>query len=75
MFFSDSDSEEEEHAFYSADDPAERGASQPRPNHNLSLLTLTVVIGKGRLHAMTDRKVSQPTAARSLTIYIYFFSL
>ncbi|XP_059918225.1 autophagy-related protein 2 homolog A [Gadus macrocephalus] len=52
----DSDSEEEEAPFYSVDDSAERRASQPRPNHNLSLLTLTVVIGKGRLQAMTDRK-------------------
>uniref|UniRef100_A0A8C5AZW6 Autophagy related 2A n=1 Tax=Gadus morhua TaxID=8049 RepID=A0A8C5AZW6_GADMO len=52
----DSDSEEEDAPFYSVDDSAEKRASQPRPNHNLSLLTLTVVIGKGRLQAMTDRK-------------------
>uniref|UniRef100_A0A8C7G4N1 Autophagy related 2A n=1 Tax=Oncorhynchus kisutch TaxID=8019 RepID=A0A8C7G4N1_ONCKI len=52
----DSEEEEEEDAqFYTASVSARCGQSEPRPNHNLSLLSLTVVIGKGRLQAMTDR--------------------
>ena len=65
--FLDSDSDEEDTQFYTVNESAERRASDPRPNHNLSLLTLTVVIGKGRLQAMTDKKVSQPTALHSVT--------
>uniref|UniRef100_A0A8C7G4R3 Autophagy related 2A n=1 Tax=Oncorhynchus kisutch TaxID=8019 RepID=A0A8C7G4R3_ONCKI len=54
---SDSEEEEEEDAqFYTASVSARCGQSEPRPNHNLSLLSLTVVIGKGRLQAMTDSK-------------------
>ncbi|KAK0131055.1 Autophagy-related protein 2 A [Merluccius polli] len=52
----DSDSDEEDTQFYTVNESAERRASEPRPNHNLSLLTLTVVISKGRLQAMTDKK-------------------
>uniref|UniRef100_A0A8C8IGA9 Autophagy related 2A n=1 Tax=Oncorhynchus tshawytscha TaxID=74940 RepID=A0A8C8IGA9_ONCTS len=54
---SDSEEEEEEEdaQFYTASVSARCGQSEPRPNHNLSLLSLTVVIGKGRLQAMTDR--------------------
>uniref|UniRef100_A0A8C8IF68 Autophagy related 2A n=1 Tax=Oncorhynchus tshawytscha TaxID=74940 RepID=A0A8C8IF68_ONCTS len=55
---SDSEEEEEEEdaQFYTASVSARCGQSEPRPNHNLSLLSLTVVIGKGRLQAMTDSK-------------------
>uniref|UniRef100_A0A673VRN4 Autophagy related 2A n=1 Tax=Salmo trutta TaxID=8032 RepID=A0A673VRN4_SALTR len=53
---SDSDSEEEDAQFYTASVSARCGPSEPRPNHDLSLLSLTVVIGKGRLQAMTDSK-------------------
>uniref|UniRef100_A0A8C4I474 Autophagy related 2A n=1 Tax=Dicentrarchus labrax TaxID=13489 RepID=A0A8C4I474_DICLA len=52
-----SDSEEDEPHFYLASESAGRSQqSAPRPNHNLSLLSLTVIIGKGRLQARTDRK-------------------
>uniref|UniRef100_A0A667ZPJ6 Autophagy related 2A n=1 Tax=Myripristis murdjan TaxID=586833 RepID=A0A667ZPJ6_9TELE len=53
----DSDSEEDEPQFYLASESAGRRQLAPRPNHTLSLLSLTVLIGKGRLQAMTDRKV------------------
>uniref|UniRef100_A0A3Q3LIC3 Autophagy related 2A n=1 Tax=Labrus bergylta TaxID=56723 RepID=A0A3Q3LIC3_9LABR len=56
----DSDSEEDEPQFYLASESD--GKTQqpaPRPNHNLSLLSLTVIIGKGRLQARTDRKEDQ----------------
>lgn len=56
---SDSDSEEEDAQFYTASVSARCGPSEPRPNHDLSLLSLTVVIGKGRLQAMSDSKVSK----------------
>ncbi|CAB1325069.1 unnamed protein product [Coregonus sp. 'balchen'] len=52
----DSDSEEEDAQFYTASESTRRRQSEPRPNHALSLLSLTVVIGKGRLQAMTDSK-------------------
>uniref|UniRef100_A0A8C4NVQ3 Autophagy related 2A n=1 Tax=Dicentrarchus labrax TaxID=13489 RepID=A0A8C4NVQ3_DICLA len=56
----DSDSEEDEPHFYLASESAGRSQqSAPRPNHNLSLLSLTVIIGKGRLQARTDRKEDQ----------------
>lgn len=56
----DSDSEEDEPPFYLASERSGRTQqSAPRPSHNLSLLSLTVIIGKGRLQARTDRKVSQ----------------
>uniref|UniRef100_A0A7N8YPL1 Autophagy related 2A n=1 Tax=Mastacembelus armatus TaxID=205130 RepID=A0A7N8YPL1_9TELE len=55
----DSDSEEDEPQFYLASESAGKAQqSAPCPNHNLSLLSLTVIIGKGRLQARTDRKVS-----------------
>lgn len=54
----DSDSEEEEQ-FYSANESARRKKSLPSPDHALSVLCLTVLIGKGRVQAMTDSKVSQ----------------
>uniref|UniRef100_A0A674CIR7 Autophagy related 2A n=1 Tax=Salmo trutta TaxID=8032 RepID=A0A674CIR7_SALTR len=53
---SDSDSEEEDAQFYTASESTRRRQSEPRPNHTLSLLSLTIVIGKGRLQAMTDSK-------------------
>uniref|UniRef100_A0A6Q2WTK4 Autophagy related 2A n=1 Tax=Esox lucius TaxID=8010 RepID=A0A6Q2WTK4_ESOLU len=53
---SDSDSEEEDTHFYSASESARRLQSEPRPDHNLSLLSLTVLIGRGRLQALTDSK-------------------
>ncbi|KAF0039814.1 hypothetical protein F2P81_008049 [Scophthalmus maximus] len=53
----DSDSEEDEPPFYLAcESDGKTLQSAPRPNHNLSLLSLTVIIGKGRLQARTDRK-------------------
>ncbi|XP_061541277.1 autophagy-related protein 2 homolog A isoform X1 [Phycodurus eques] len=57
----DSDSEEDEPQFYMASEPSGRtkSALQHNPNHNLSLLSLTVVIGKGRLQARTDKKEDQ----------------
>uniref|UniRef100_A0A4W6EXS9 Autophagy related 2A n=1 Tax=Lates calcarifer TaxID=8187 RepID=A0A4W6EXS9_LATCA len=56
----DSDSEEDEPQFYLASESAGKTPqSAPRPNHNLSLLSLTVIISKGRLQARTDKKVSQ----------------
>uniref|UniRef100_A0A4W6EYW7 Autophagy related 2A n=1 Tax=Lates calcarifer TaxID=8187 RepID=A0A4W6EYW7_LATCA len=55
----DSDSEEDEPQFYLASESAGKTPqSAPRPNHNLSLLSLTVIISKGRLQARTDKKVS-----------------
>lgn len=57
----DSDSEEDEPHFYLASEPSGRiRQSAPRPKHNLSLLSLTVMIGKGRLQARTDKKVRHP---------------
>ncbi|XP_077588556.1 autophagy-related protein 2 homolog A [Stigmatopora nigra] len=57
----DSDSEEEEPQFYLADEPSGRTkpAHQHNSDHNLSLLSLTVVIEKGRLQARTDKKEDQ----------------
>uniref|UniRef100_A0A8D3B5K2 Autophagy related 2A n=1 Tax=Scophthalmus maximus TaxID=52904 RepID=A0A8D3B5K2_SCOMX len=56
----DSDSEEDEPPFYLAcESDGKTLQSAPRPNHNLSLLSLTVIIGKGRLQARTDRKEDQ----------------
>ncbi|XP_043982946.1 autophagy-related protein 2 homolog A isoform X1 [Gambusia affinis] len=53
----DSDSEEDEPQFYLASDSSGRmQQSVPLPSNNLSLLSLTVIIGKGRLQARTDRK-------------------
>ncbi|XP_068614339.1 autophagy-related protein 2 homolog A-like [Brachionichthys hirsutus] len=54
----DSDSEEEESPFYLANDSAGR-THQSASNHNLSLLSLTVLINKGRIRARTDRKEDQ----------------
>lgn len=54
----DSDSEEDEPQFYLASESAGKAQqSVPRPNHNLSLLSLSVIISKGRLQARTDKKV------------------
>lgn len=54
----DSDSEEDEPQFYLASESAGRTQqAAARPNHNLSLLSLTVIISKGRLQARTDKKV------------------
>uniref|UniRef100_A0A8C7R265 Autophagy related 2A n=1 Tax=Oncorhynchus mykiss TaxID=8022 RepID=A0A8C7R265_ONCMY len=53
---SDSDSEEEDAQFYTAGESTRRRQSESRPNHTLSLLSLTIVIGKGRLQALTDSK-------------------
>lgn len=53
----DSDSEEDEPHFFLASESSGKKQSAPRPNHNLSLLSLSVIIGKGRLQARTDKKV------------------
>ncbi|XP_041653204.1 autophagy-related protein 2 homolog A isoform X2 [Cheilinus undulatus] len=56
----DSDSEEDEPQFYLASESDGKSPqSAPRPNHNLSLLSLTVIIDKGRLQARTDKKEDQ----------------
>ncbi|KAM8909877.1 autophagy-related protein 2 homolog A [Spinachia spinachia] len=56
----DSDSEEDEPHFFMASESSGRTQqSAPRPNHNLSLLSLSVIIGKGRLQARTDKKEDQ----------------
>ncbi|XP_061756190.1 autophagy-related protein 2 homolog A [Nerophis ophidion] len=55
----DSDSEEDESQFYLANEPSGRTKSTLQMNHNLSLLSLTVVIGRGRLQARTDMKDDQ----------------
>ncbi|XP_034545669.1 autophagy-related protein 2 homolog A isoform X1 [Notolabrus celidotus] len=56
----DSDSEEDEPQFYLASESeGKTQKSAPRPNHNLSLLSLTVIISKGRLQARTDKKEDQ----------------
>ncbi|XP_038142463.1 autophagy-related protein 2 homolog A [Cyprinodon tularosa] len=56
----DSDSEEDEPPFYLASEPSGRmQPSAPLPSHNLSLLSLTVIIGKGRLQARTDTKCEE----------------
>ncbi|KAM6923372.1 autophagy-related protein 2 homolog A [Xenentodon cancila] len=56
----DSDSEEEEPQFYLANDSSGRMLqSASHPSHNFSLLSLTVIIGKGRLQARTDKKEDQ----------------
>uniref|UniRef100_A0A3B4V0R0 Autophagy related 2A n=1 Tax=Seriola dumerili TaxID=41447 RepID=A0A3B4V0R0_SERDU len=53
----DSDSEEDDPQFFLASESSGRTQqSALRPNHNLSLLSLTVIIGKGRLQARTDKK-------------------
>ncbi|KAI2657093.1 hypothetical protein H4Q32_021165 [Labeo rohita] len=51
-----SDSEEDEPQFYSANQSKRRKQLEPQSGHALSLLCLTVLIGKGRLQAMTDCK-------------------
>uniref|UniRef100_A0A669CNR2 Autophagy related 2A n=1 Tax=Oreochromis niloticus TaxID=8128 RepID=A0A669CNR2_ORENI len=56
----DSDSEEDECQYYLASESSGKSHPMaPRPNHNLSLLSLTVIIGKGRLQARTDKKVAK----------------
>ncbi|CAG5990205.1 unnamed protein product [Menidia menidia] len=56
----DSDSEEDEPRFFLANDSSGRmQQSAHHPSHNLSLLSLTVIIGKGRLQARTDKKEDQ----------------
>lgn len=57
LLIAESDSEEEESQFYSASQSKRRKRSEPQSGHALSLLCLTVLIGKGRLQAMTDCKV------------------
>ncbi|XP_063044404.1 autophagy-related protein 2 homolog A isoform X2 [Engraulis encrasicolus] len=51
----DSDSDEEDQ-FYSSSESVRRKKSLPQPDHTLSTLSLTVLIGKGRVHAITDSK-------------------
>lgn len=55
--FKDSDSEEEEPSFYMASELSGKIQAAAQPSHNLSLLSLTVNIDKGRLLARTDEKV------------------
>ncbi|KAB5571342.1 hypothetical protein PHYPO_G00223950 [Pangasianodon hypophthalmus] len=52
----DSDSEEDEPQFCAASEPRKRGQLEPQSDHALSVLCLTVLIGKGRLQALTDSK-------------------
>uniref|UniRef100_A0A673MJH4 Autophagy-related protein 2 homolog A-like n=1 Tax=Sinocyclocheilus rhinocerous TaxID=307959 RepID=A0A673MJH4_9TELE len=58
LIISESDSEEEEPQFFSAKQSKRRKQLEPQSSHALSLLCLTVLIGKGRLQAMTDCKVN-----------------
>lgn len=55
----DSDSEEEEPSFYMASELSGKIQAAAQPSHNLSLLSLTVNIDKGRLLARTDEKEEQ----------------
>ncbi|CAL9707012.1 unnamed protein product [Knipowitschia caucasica] len=55
----DSDSEEEEPSYHSANERSGKAQTAARPGHTLSLLSLTVVIDKGRLQARTDEKEEQ----------------
>uniref|UniRef100_A0A8B9H989 Autophagy related 2A n=1 Tax=Astyanax mexicanus TaxID=7994 RepID=A0A8B9H989_ASTMX len=53
----ESDSEgEDEPQLYSHSDPRKKKQQESQPNHALSLLCLTVLIGKGRIQAMMDTK-------------------
>ncbi|XP_066504657.1 autophagy-related protein 2 homolog A [Hoplias malabaricus] len=52
----ESDSEEEEPQYYSASVPGKKKQPETQFNHALSLLCLTVLIGKGRIQAMMDTK-------------------
>ncbi|KAK1904191.1 Autophagy-related protein 2 like A [Dissostichus eleginoides] len=54
----DSDSDEDDPQFFLASDSSGK-TKAPRPNHNLSLLSLTVIISKGRLQTRTDKKEDQ----------------
>uniref|UniRef100_A0A3B3ZN14 Uncharacterized protein n=1 Tax=Periophthalmus magnuspinnatus TaxID=409849 RepID=A0A3B3ZN14_9GOBI len=54
-----SDSEEEEPSYHLANDLSGKTQAAARPCHNLSLLSLTVIIDKGRLQAWTDEKEEQ----------------
>uniref|UniRef100_A0A672MWR9 Autophagy related 2A n=1 Tax=Sinocyclocheilus grahami TaxID=75366 RepID=A0A672MWR9_SINGR len=56
LIIPESDSEEEEPQFFSAKQSKRRKPLEPQSSHALSLLCLTVLIGKGRLQAMTDCK-------------------
>uniref|UniRef100_A0A8C1JQM0 Autophagy related 2A n=1 Tax=Cyprinus carpio TaxID=7962 RepID=A0A8C1JQM0_CYPCA len=57
LIIPESDSEEEEPQFFSAKQSKKRKKQlDPQSSHALSLLCLTVLIGKGRLQAMTDCK-------------------
>ncbi|XP_047658028.1 autophagy-related protein 2 homolog A isoform X3 [Tachysurus fulvidraco] len=52
----DSDSEEDEAQFYSGSEQRKKGHPEPQTDHSLSMLCLTLLIGKGRLQALTDSK-------------------
>ncbi|KAF7707420.1 autophagy-related protein 2 homolog A [Silurus meridionalis] len=52
----DSDSEEDEPQVCLASEQRKRGQPEPQPNHELSFLCLTVLVGKGRLQTLTDSK-------------------
>ncbi|TRY90128.1 hypothetical protein DNTS_031615 [Danionella cerebrum] len=52
----ESDSEEDEPQSFSADQSKRRKTLESHSSHALSLLCVTVLIGKGRLQAMTDSK-------------------
>ncbi|KAK5896939.1 hypothetical protein CesoFtcFv8_010050 [Champsocephalus esox] len=54
----DSDSDEDDPQFFLASDSSGKTKAS-RPNHNLSLLSLTVIISKGRLQTRTDKKEDQ----------------
>ncbi|KAJ0049937.1 hypothetical protein NL108_005250 [Boleophthalmus pectinirostris] len=55
----DSDSEEDEPSYHLANDLSGKTQTAARPCHNLSLLSLTVIMDKGRLQARTDEKEEQ----------------
>lgn len=73
LAFSDSDSEEDEPQFYLANEShGKTQHSAQHATHNLSLLSLTVIINKGRIQARTDKKVNEIFEPRRPLVTILF---
>lgn len=76
LTFSDSDSEEDEPQFYLASESHGRTQhSAHHATHNLSLLSLTVIINKGRIQARTDKKVSEKLEKSTICDFSVFIQL
>lgn len=73
---SDSDSEEDEPHFYLANESHGRTQHSAHPvTHNLSLLSLTVIINKGRIQARTDKKVDEKPETRGpFVTFLFLYS-